>query len=138
MRPAKFKDVAQHYIGCKLQIGECIGTFNEYCPKDLNQITCYDIPRAYHSIDDVKPILYNVNEGNFTDLPPSTQDKVLVALVNVQNTKKSNELSEMKYWANLIDTARALHIDIDGLVENGEAIDAFSLTVNPYINEPKK
>jgi hypothetical protein len=140
MRPAKFKDLAHRYVGCKLQIGEGIGTFNEYCNNDDNPITCYDIVNAYHKVENVKPILYHLTQENFMQLPELTYSIFMDVAVDLRlnYTVDGDTLQQMKYMARFIDTARALHIDVDGLVENGEAIDVFSLTVNPYTNEPKK
>lgn len=132
----KFSEVAKHYLGCKLQTTDGIGNFDEFTPKDSNQITCYNLVIAYHAAEEVKPLLYDLDSKG--DIP----NKVLIGVCQIVNEMNENiehaEKSSLgnlavRAWAKCVDSLRAMHIDCDGLIESGQAIDVTTLPVNPYL-----
>lgn len=138
----KFSEVAKHYLGCKLQTTDGIGNFDEFSPKDLNQITCYTLTKAYHAAEEVKPLLYDLDSKG--DMPNDVLLDMCKAVnemnKNIEHAEKSGIANlAVRAWAKCVDSLRAMHIDCDGLIESGQAIDVTTLPINPYLtNEPKK
>lgn len=119
----QFKDVAHLYIGCKAK-----DTFNDV-------ILDWNIKNAHmytqsDSTDQVKPILRPWSDRTNAEVWYMANIDLLVKNIPTPST----EMIMTK--ANLELTRYLLYCNFDlfGLIESGEAIDATTLTPNPYKN----
>lgn len=121
MNKITFKDVAHMYLGCKIQTAEGIGTFNELAVGDEpihEPITSYDLVKAHLSFDEVKPVLRRGEKLNDAEIASiwSRHNNFSV------NTDEPHAVSAFMAWAFTREG-----VDLFGLIDNGEAIDAATL-----------
>ena len=120
-----FKDVANFYIGCKLHTPEGTATFNAFYPESEHEpIVCFDTVKSDWHYADVKPILRTLES-----LTEAEQEAVPVA-----NKVEGNRV--VIATAEITRYLLGLRIDLFDLIACGEALDADSLSINPYKPQP--
>lgn len=121
----KFSEVAHFYIGCKIQTKQGIGTFGvlytpgETKPEECRPIGCYDLVKCDWNFEEVKPILKSFNDLSEEDVEP-------MGWAELEDIKKTfwNDIKLDEFCINEFMHLIKLQVDLFGLIESGQAIDA--------------
>lgn len=120
MKHIEFKEVANLYIGCKIQTKEVTGTFNvlytpgDVKPKSAIPIGSYDLVKSELHFKEVKPILRQLSAMTKEEYKVIWEDlNTTIPVVDIDRKM------EPKLFLYLIKQV----FDLFNLIESGQAID---------------
>lgn len=125
----ELKDVLHHYLGCVIQTPEGLGNFIAMYARGDMPVVCDNTVQSDWNVQDVKPVLWPLE--NLTHEQRNEISKRYMDSVGSHHSAAA-WFKMVRNDANTLIYLLKRHYDVFGLIARGLAVDASTLSSNPY------